>query len=173
MRGQNYGQWRPGMPSREAALPVAVLEDAVRRILSRIEPDTAGGCWLWPGCLNPSGYPAVGIQRVPYGAHRVMYTSTVGKIPDGALVLHRCDVRQCCNPAHLFVGAHQDNTDDARRKGRLRSPGVPRDRNHKTKLTMAQVWAVRIEAAQGVPYVRTAERHGLSRQHVRRLALNL
>jgi DNA invertase Pin-like site-specific DNA recombinase len=34
-------------------------------------------------------------------------------------VLHRCDVRACCNPHHLFIGTQQDNIRDAAEKGRL------------------------------------------------------
>jgi DNA-binding transcriptional regulator YiaG len=33
-------------------------------------------------------------------------------------VLHRCDNKMCCNPAHLFVGSQKDNIHDAIGKGR-------------------------------------------------------
>jgi hypothetical protein len=33
-------------------------------------------------------------------------------------VLHRCDVRCCVNPDHLFLGTDQDNYDDMIAKGR-------------------------------------------------------
>ncbi len=33
-------------------------------------------------------------------------------------VLHKCDVRACINPDHLFVGTDQDNSDDCIAKGR-------------------------------------------------------
>jgi hypothetical protein len=36
----------------------------------------------------------------------------VGNIPEGKLILHKCDNRTCCNPDHLFTGSHQDNLDD-------------------------------------------------------------
>ena len=32
------------------------------------------------------------------------------------LVCHHCDFTPCCNPSHLFVGTHGDNSRDARKK---------------------------------------------------------
>ena len=31
-------------------------------------------------------------------------------------MLHKCDVRDCVNPSHLFLGTIQDNSDDSKRK---------------------------------------------------------
>lgn len=51
-------------------------------------------------------------------AHRASYKFYRGPIPDGLWVLHRCDVRCCINPDHLWLGTHQDNVDDMMAKGR-------------------------------------------------------
>ncbi len=42
-----------------------------------------------------------------------------GPIADDICVLHKCDVRTCVNPEHLFLGTNADNTDDMVNKGRL------------------------------------------------------
>lgn len=76
------------------------------------------GCWLWTaGTIR--GYGQIGINRRPSYAHRVAWELTHGPIPDGASVLHKCDVPLCVRPDHLFLGSQQDNLKDARQKGRL------------------------------------------------------
>lgn len=87
----------------------------------RYEPDTNGGCWLWLGSVNKGpcgGYGAMTIKGLPKAAHRAFYSEFVGPIPDGMEVCHKCDVRCCVNPQHLFIGTKSDNQRDCVRKGR-------------------------------------------------------
>lgn len=80
---------------------------------------TARGCWLWTGHPNKkSGYGQLAIGGVHYLAHRLAYELERGPIPDGLQVRHCCDVRLCCNPAHLLLGTHKDNMDDRAARGR-------------------------------------------------------
>ena len=85
-----------------------------------IKSDT---CWLWTGCIKPNGYGlASGGGRVKLQAHRAAWMVSNGPIPDGLLVCHKCDVRACVRPDHLFLGTQSDNLRDAFAKGRMVSP---------------------------------------------------
>lgn len=72
-------------------------------------------CWPMP---NNKGYGMVRVDGRLDTAHRVAYSITKGEIPEGLVVRHDCDNPPCFNPAHLFVGTHQDNVDDKEKKGR-------------------------------------------------------
>jgi len=78
------------------------------------------GCWIWAEFINPvTGY---GIVRSPFSTSRVAsrysWELHFGPIPAGLQVLHKCDVRSCVNPKHLFLGTCKDNLRDMVRKGR-------------------------------------------------------
>lgn len=122
------------------------------------------GCWLWTASLDISGYGL--IRRGSRGtktekAHRVSWELTNGPIPAGLLVLHRCDVRACVRPDHLFLGTNQDNTQDANDKGRL----VKGERSPHVKLMDADVIAVRRLLASGLKQRDVGARFGIS-QHL-------
>jgi len=74
-------------------------------------------CWLWNKSTN-SGYGELALytpyqgKQIRIRAHRYSYLMFVGPIPEDRLCLHSCDQRGCCNPLHLFLGTHKDNTDD-------------------------------------------------------------
>src|SRR5229473_1294677 len=82
-----------------------------RRLERSIERVPIAGCWIWTGALN-NGYGWIGVNKTQVLAHRAYYELYKGPIPDGLLVLHRCDVRCCINPEHLYVGTYLDNGTD-------------------------------------------------------------
>jgi hypothetical protein len=119
----------------------------------------ATGCRLFLGSLDADGYGKICINYKKWLAHRLVWTITNGDIPAGIYVCHSCDVPNCINPAHLWLGTHADNMADRQAKGRQsRVRGEQRYWN--AKLTAAQVSVIRTD--NRVQRVIAAE-HGVSR----------
>ena len=83
--------------------------------------DMRGGdrsqCWPW--LLVPGGGKGRGKPR-PYisiGGRKVIVTRIVYELCNGVtladddLICHTCDNSICCNPYHLYIGTHEDNTE--------------------------------------------------------------
>jgi hypothetical protein len=102
-------------------------------LLARTRPE--GDCLVWTGAKTDNGYGRLKINAKYQRAHRVSYSLHNGPIAEGLIVLHTCDVRLCCNPAHLVLGTHADNMADMKNKGR-----AARGANHgNVRLTAEQV----------------------------------
>jgi len=115
-----------------------------QRFWTKVDKRGSEDCWLWIGCKTSIGYGWISLGKKSSGgthAHRAAWTLIRGTIPEGMHILHTCDVRACVNPAHLFLGTHQDNMDDMVRKGRrTRLMG---EANGLSKLTAPLVRAIR------------------------------
>lgn len=131
------------------------------------------GCLLWPGSKNNTGYGTVSIDGKIYVAHRVA-AFLAGMIDsldaprfksEPGFVLHKCDVRACCNPEHLFIGNYSENQKDAYAKGRRKSfKGVE---HTNAKLSLLQVEEIRNKyKSDSVTYkqVNLAKEYGVSQR---------
>lgn len=85
---------------------------------NRVEIRKPDQCWLWDGPPNNSGYGTFGHLSRLRGAHCWAYIFTYPQQKEAPCYLHTCDVRLCCNPAHIVRGTKSDNSVDAWRKGR-------------------------------------------------------
>jgi len=100
-------------------LPNWTPED-IERFLSKINRRSETECWEWTAGKE-SGYGRFrvgGRDGKAYIATRLMWRLVHGTDPAGQLILHTCDNRACCNPAHLFIGSDTDNSRDREAKGR-------------------------------------------------------
>lgn len=80
-----------------------------------------GGCWLFRGGLNSTGYGAVYWEGKQYFVHRVSTVVFFGLDYENkqSQALHKlqCPNHNCWNPEHLYVGTQRDNNYDEYRKG--------------------------------------------------------
>ena len=88
------------------------------RFFKQTYKDPISGCWLWIGAICGTGYGGIKVNGRLTRAHRFSYELHYGSIPDGLCVLHKCDVRHCVNPDHLFTGTITDNNRDCTNKKR-------------------------------------------------------
>jgi hypothetical protein len=109
------------------------------RFISKIIKDDFG-CWLWKGHIDITGYGIFWIYGQNRLAHRAswkIFNPTI--FLNDKHVLHKCDVKRCVNPDHLFLGTEADNHKDKANKGRS-ARGV---KNASAKLTEEQVLEIR------------------------------
>lgn len=134
------------------------------------------GCWIWIAAKDKGGY---GVIRNEKGklerAHRTSWTIANGPIKDGLFVCHKCDVRACINPEHMFLGTNTDNVRDMIKKGRANP--ARGEYSGKAKLCESDVIAIRSstgiqqEIADAFCIGRTTVRQILNRETWRHVKL--
>lgn len=67
-------------------------------------------CWIWNGCRNSQGYGTIKVEGKATKAHRLFYSSIVGKLDDNLHLHHVCGVRNCVNPRHLKPLSPQEHS---------------------------------------------------------------
>jgi transcriptional regulator with XRE-family HTH domain len=119
-----------------------------------------GDCWLWTASTFRRGYGAFKVGKKQKKAHRVALELSGVDVPDDLKVCHTCDMTGCCNPAHLFLGTHQDNVDDMVQKNR--HTRVPGENHGAWKLSDAQVDEIKARKAAGAVQKHLAQEYGVS-----------
>ena len=141
-------------------------KDPKKRFWEKVGVRGEDECWEWKGDRHPFGYGRFnnGEGRI-VNSHRYVMQITLGEIPDGMRVLHKCDNAPCVNPNHLYLGTAKQNTKDM--KDRKRSTFG--ERNRHAKLTEAQVLSIRKLRRGGVPYKELMRDFGVSVNTIRRV----
>lgn len=139
------------------------------RFAKHVYPCPMTGCWLWTGYLIRSGYGQIALVgkkwKVMTPAHRASWLIHNGNIPDGMWVLHRCDVRSCVNPSHLFIGTRKENVKDMLMK-RRQATG---ERHGRAKLNNESVLEIRSSLESSS---KLAARYGVSTEAIREVRVN-
>lgn len=101
-------------------------------------------CWLWLGVKGRDGYGHFHFDSRKHaaGAHRVSWRLKHGRWAKKD-VLHKCNVRLCVRPDHLYEGDDFDNCADKRRAGTLYRPPAGEKSPH-ARFTAKQVRDIRI-----------------------------
>lgn len=131
------------------------------RIENGVMPVTECGCWIWMGLLDANGYGQIKVAGRMERVHRASWKTFVGPIPAGMKALHRCDIRCCANPDHLFLGTQFDNMADMFRKGR--NAVVLGEANPNSKLTADQVREIR---QSGLGCVALGKQYGVGKSMI-------
>jgi hypothetical protein len=149
------------------------------RVDVALEPDA---CWRWTGTRHSSGYGR--FHRTAGGewyAHRLAWVLTHGEIRPGIQIMHRCGVRMCVRPEHLFAAtmaeagrykaAHDLFARGDRSPAHLYPERRPRGERHgAAKLTDEQAVAIRRRhAARAASIARLAAEYGVSTTQIRRI----
>lgn len=129
-----------------------------------IVPYVGTPCWVWIDTFADARYGGFGANKRQYLSHRFSYELHYGAIPKGMQVLHKCDIKPCVRPDHLFLGTQSDNIRDMYKKGRYvekrpRDYGPKGENHHKAKLTTQQVLEIRELHKSGISQKEIASRY--------------
>lgn len=113
-------------------------------------------CWPWKAVLIPGGYGQFWHEGSMRNAHRMALLLGGVSIPEDHVVLHKCDNRNCCNPAHLLSASQAENMRDMVQKGR----SLRGQRHNQAKLTETDVLAIRASKRTAQ---QEADRYGVAR----------
>lgn len=159
------------------------IEQSAARLWARVDKTPGhgpnGDCWPWTGpvsghsCTSTGGYGWAPRNPHTCFTHRLAYTLTNGPIPRGMVVMHTCDIRACCNPAHLILGTYAANAADMAAKGRASNGRrwANGEERRRATLTAADVVQIRKRRAAGERIADIADAFDVGYQAIRSILI--
>lgn len=138
---------------------------------------THSGCWLWTGATNNSGYGTLTYRGRAATAHRtaaflsglVDSTDAPKNRKGTGFILHACDNRRCCNPAHMRIGTYAENQLEAYdRRRRVAYRGAAHPNARQTDKSLALIKDMR---AHGVSQEAIAKLLNVSQASISKITL--
>ncbi len=133
-----------------------VAENIKTNTVERQLKEGMSACWIWKNKEDTDKYYIMSYRCIQCAAHIMsLEAHFMEKRSDLAnqKVLHKCNIKACCNPSHLYYGCMRDSGIDAVKIG-----------NKNIKVTESQV--VEIRNAKGT-HKSIAEKYGICGQTVR------
>lgn len=127
------------------------------------------GCWEWQGARTNGGYGRLKYKNQAWMAHRFSYVLHKGPIPEGLVIMHKCDNPCCINPEHLMAGTQKQNMEDCKAKGRLGARGSLNNRNPKVSPYEHRVHLIRVALSKGKTPAAIAKKYRLDPRWVRKV----
>jgi hypothetical protein len=138
--------------------------ERLRALILSFKTDVEDSCWLSTRHINPWGYSLVSVGGVTRGLHRVCYAIFKGELPSADIeVCHRCDVPNCVNPDHLFLGTPLDNATDKVAKDRQ----TRGERHALARLSERDILAIRSDTMSSAKNL--ADRYGVCDAYIYRI----
>lgn len=152
----------PENPAR-LAFPLELVSGESARFWSKVAAPNENGCRLWLASRKSDGSGQFDYDI----AYRVSWRLVYGPIPEGMNINHRCDIRPCVEPTHLWLGTQAENLADMAAKGRWNlngdRRGQPGEDNATAKLTWEIVREMRaVRSEKGLTYKQLSKRFRIS-----------
>lgn len=140
----------------------------LKRLFTHRVIDPVTGCWLWPHRVT-NGYGSISFvhhgKRYQVRVHRLvawMYLGYDGT--RGVEICHRCNVKACFNPAHLYIATHKQNLRDAQADGLVTQ--LRGEKHCHAKLTEDQVREAVAMVQRGLTHREVAEHFGVTKSAI-------
>jgi len=106
-------------------LPKRFLRDDVKQsFLSKINIAGDDECWEWRGRINNKGYGHIKWEedgrKKQITVHKIAYYYFKDEWVNNLFIMHTCNNKKCCNPNHLKIGGHRENTQQAAKDGLMK-----------------------------------------------------